>query len=351
MSTAVTFDTSALVSIAIPTFDRLDYLKEAVASALAQTYHNVEVLIGDDGPTGVIQAWCRGAVSRDARVRYQRNHKNLGLAGNWNALADSARGEFLVIIGDDDRLLPDFVGKLLAAIRPAAQVAFANHYLIDSRGARLGAESYQHTRLYHRDRLPAGEVANAAICVWRKSIPLSATLMHTRDIQRLRFKEDVNIPEIETFALLAQEGARFVFVPEYLSEYRTHAQSYTATGLTSEKLVKYMLPIPVSPEVEPYKREFMSALLVNAVSRCLQQGEREMARQFLANEYYPRPQWKKLFRHGRSAATTQATPDAGRSDVLYDALVSWAQGACARLPAPFDRRVYRLIQRAKAAVL
>src|SRR5918911_1825747 len=114
-----------LVSIAIPTFNRLDYLKEAVASALAQTYERVEVLIGDDGREEAIRAWGEEIARRDARVRYRRNPYNLGLAGNWNALADAARGEFLVIIGDDDRLLPEFVETLIDVIQStAAQVAF-----------------------------------------------------------------------------------------------------------------------------------------------------------------------------------------------------------------------------------
>ena len=115
---------AVLVTIAIPTFNRLDYLKEAVASALAQTYERIEVLIGDDGTTEAIREWCQSLASREARVRYQRNEKNLGLAGNWNALVDAARGRFLVIIGDDDRLLPDFVEKLVSIIQlSAAQVA------------------------------------------------------------------------------------------------------------------------------------------------------------------------------------------------------------------------------------
>jgi glycosyltransferase involved in cell wall biosynthesis len=102
-----------LVTIAIPTYDRLEYLKEAVASARAQTYCDIEVLIGDDGTSKAIKAWAESVTSIDSRVRYQRNERKLGLAGNWNTLADAARGEFIVIIGDDDRLLPNFVEKLV----------------------------------------------------------------------------------------------------------------------------------------------------------------------------------------------------------------------------------------------
>jgi glycosyltransferase involved in cell wall biosynthesis len=321
-----------LVTVAVPTVGRLDYLKEAVGSVLAQEYPRVEVLVGDDGGPAELRAWCEARAARDSRVRYQRNARRLGLAGNWNALADAARGEFITIIGDDDRLLPEFVGKLAGAARalpgrPAYEVAFANHYLIDGGGARLAAESVECTRRYGRDLLAAGEVADAARAVWRNSVPMSAALVRTAEVRRLRFKEDLNTPELELFARLAGEGARFVFVPEYLAEYRTHARSATAAGLLSERLAERLLEIEVAPHVEAYKREFMSGLLVNAVSRCLERGERARARRLMRSGYYP-------------------AADGGlrlRASVCV-------QGVCAALPAPLGRRAYRLARRLKTTL-
>jgi glycosyltransferase involved in cell wall biosynthesis len=312
---------SRLVTICVPTFDRLPYLKEAVASALAQTHDCFEVLIGDDGRSEAIREWGEKFAAHDSRVRYQRNPFNRGLAGNWNALADAARGEFLVIIGDDDRLLPNFVAKLVEIIGLHANVAFANHYLIDNEGVRLDAESKECTRRYARDHLTAGEVADAVACVWRNSVPMSAALLRTADVKRLRFKEDLNTPEIELFARLAQEGGRFVFTPEYLSEYRVHARSATSAGLRSEKLVEYLSAIPVSAEVEPHKREFMAGLLVDAVGRCLRLNEREQARQFLRHEYYPR----------------------------LPSLTYYVQEFCATLPGSLGSGAYHLVRRIKRA--
>jgi glycosyltransferase involved in cell wall biosynthesis len=286
-----------LVTIAIPTYSRLNYLKEAVASALAQTYPNIEVLIGQDpGKDGLdesIRSWSQTLVSQNSKVRYQWNSHNLGLAGNWNALADSAQGEYLVIIGDDDRLLPNFVETLVTAIEPNGNVAFSNHYIINSQGDRLETESAQFTKDYCRDRIPPGEVNHPELWVWQNAIPMSASLIRTKDVQRLRFKEDLNNPEIELFIRLAQSGGRFIFVPEYLSEYRIHEQTATVTGLRTEKLVAYLLPIPVNAEVEFYKRELLSQLMVNAVSRCLVQRQWRQAGEFLRSEYYPDSQRKR----------------------------------------------------------
>src|SRR5258706_15173636 len=128
MSASAKVATSPLVTVAVPTFSRFEYLKEAVASALSQTYENIEVLIGDDGTTDAIHEWGQSLAQRDPRVRYQRNEQNLGLAGNWNAVTDAARGEFLIIIGDDDRLLPAFVETLIGLVDPSGQVAFANQF-------------------------------------------------------------------------------------------------------------------------------------------------------------------------------------------------------------------------------
>jgi glycosyltransferase involved in cell wall biosynthesis len=85
-----------LVSIIIPTLDRPHYLREALASALAQTYRNIEVLIFDNGILNETLAVAQEAARGDARVRFQRNARNLGMSANFNALADAARGEFLI---------------------------------------------------------------------------------------------------------------------------------------------------------------------------------------------------------------------------------------------------------------
>ncbi len=316
-----------LVTIAIPTLDRLHYLKESVASSLAQTYPNVEVLIGDDGGTREIGGLCEAIADGEPRVRYQRNARRLGLAGNWNALADAARGEFISIIGDDDRLLPDFVSTLLEAAGQTFQVAFSNHYIINARGERLAAETKRCTRQYGRHLIPAGAVKNAGEVVWGNSVPMSAALLRTGDVRRLRFREELNTPEIELFVRLVEEGARFFFVPEYLSEYRSHAGSATSAGLRSERLAERLLEIPVAPDIEKYKRRFMAPLMANAVGRCLQQGERDSARRFLNSEYYPR----------------------GDSAALKDTARALVQGACAALPARVGCPLYRAALKLKAA--
>jgi glycosyltransferase involved in cell wall biosynthesis len=279
-----------LVSICIPTLSagRLPYLREAVASARAQTHHEIEILVRDDGTAEAIREFAENQERADRRVRYARNERRLGFGGNWNTLAQSARGEFLVIIGDDDRLLPPFVERLLAARGPDTAVMFSNHYVIDQYGERDAALTRALLHTFARDALPGGEVADAEVCVWRNSVPMSASLIRTADVKRLGIQPDLNTPEIELFARLAAEGKSFVFVPEYLAEYRVHPQSETSAGLAGERLVKYLEPIPVRAHVEPLKRRFLSSALISGVNKALKAGDVEEARALMQHRYYPR---------------------------------------------------------------
>jgi glycosyltransferase involved in cell wall biosynthesis len=315
--------TGPLVTIAIPTLRRLAYLAEAVESALGQTWPHLEVLVGDDGTTTEIPEWCHTRAARDPRLRYHRNARNLGYAGNLNAIAGRGTGEFIVLMGDDDRLLPRFVATLVAAATPATAVVFCNHHVIDADGRRLDEETARVTRQYHRAELAPGTVENPSVRAWQMAIFPSAAMVRRDDLMRLRLHEDLSSPDIEFFIRLATEGKRFEFVPEYLAEYRVHLQSVTAGGLWNDRLVSRLLPIQTTADVEPFKRELLEHLLINAVSRCLQQGDWRTARQFLGNDYYPRASRRLMYLTQQACATLP--PPVGAK--LYRAMASFKHAA------------------------
>lgn len=314
-----------LVSILIPTLNRPGYLREAIDSALAQSYGNLEVLVFDNGTMAETLAVAEDARRRDDRVRFKRNERNLGMSANFNALADAAQGKFAVAIGDDDRLLPDFLAQLVQRMEPKVRVVFSNQYLIDAGGKRLEERTKAHGRRYGRDKLPAGLIEQTDVAAWQLSIPMSASLLRTADLRRLRFREELNTPDVDFFIRLAQEKADFYFVPDYLMEYRVHSAAETAGGLWTEQLVECLSPYEVRPEVELYKRQFLAPMVVNAVSRCLQRGEMERARTLLRNKYYP----------------------TGTHLALSSSLGGLLQGFCAHLPPALGVPIYRAARRAR----
>lgn len=93
-------------TVAIPAFKRR-YLRECIDSVLAQTYNDFEVVIVNDAsPENLDEI----ILSYDnPKIRYYVNSKNSGVINvvdNWNICLDYANGDYLILMGDDDRLLP-----------------------------------------------------------------------------------------------------------------------------------------------------------------------------------------------------------------------------------------------------
>jgi GT2 family glycosyltransferase len=310
-----------LITIAIPTLRRLPYLQEAVAYALAQTYPHIEVLVSQDvdrnGLNSEIRAWCLAKAEAEPRFRYQACERNLGLAGNWNAVASAAQGKYMVITGDDDRLLPDFVKSLVEKMDETTHVIFSNHYIIDGEGNRNQEESDAATIRFHRSTMPRGLLHLPEKYVWRNAIPMLSALVLTEDVRRFRFSEELNTPEIELFLRIAQAGGSFYFLPEHLAEFRVHGQSATMSGLHIERLVKRLTPVAVSPEVAPFKQECLKTFVLDSVTQCLLSGNIQEAKLLLANPYYP-------------------------SDVSVRSLM---QKACLAMPEPLAKEFYTFMHK------
>lgn len=120
-----------LVSVIIPTYNRAALLKEAIDSALAQTYPNLEVVVADNASTDGTQAACAGYAG-DPRFRYFKNSSNLGMVGNWRkALLEHAAGDWFLLLSDDDLLLaPGYIAEAVRLIEefPKTVLVYANGY-------------------------------------------------------------------------------------------------------------------------------------------------------------------------------------------------------------------------------
>ncbi len=129
-----------LVTIAIPTYNRVATLGRAVESALAQTHENVDVLVGDDGSDDGSAELLAGLAARDERVRVVGRSRNIGMVANMDATLHGGRGEFVMLLADDDWLAPRCVEATLAELRahPAAAGALGRvAYMRD--GAEVAA--------------------------------------------------------------------------------------------------------------------------------------------------------------------------------------------------------------------
>lgn len=103
-----------MISLILPTFDRRATLPRALASVVAQTRADWELVVVDDGSTDGTAELFSGA--RDRRVRFFRTAENLGPAAARNRGLDEARGDFLGMLDSDDELVPSALETLLGAL-------------------------------------------------------------------------------------------------------------------------------------------------------------------------------------------------------------------------------------------
>ncbi|MDH3974408.1 MAG: glycosyltransferase [Deltaproteobacteria bacterium] len=129
------------ISIVIPTYNRAAYLKEAIESALAQDYENLEIIVSDNASTDETEAVAQGYKKND-RFKYYRNSANLGMVGNWRkAIFDYSTGDYFLILSDDDYLLDEsYISKAAALIDRENEmviVVAGSYILYEDTGERI----------------------------------------------------------------------------------------------------------------------------------------------------------------------------------------------------------------------
>ena len=106
------------VSVVIPCFKQAHFLGEAIESVLAQTHPALDIVVVDDGSPDDVAS----VAARYPQVRYFRQ-SNRGLAGARNRGLRECRGEYVLFLDSDDRILPDHLAISLEAFRHHPDVA------------------------------------------------------------------------------------------------------------------------------------------------------------------------------------------------------------------------------------
>lgn len=120
------------VSIVIPTYNRQEYLAEAVESCLSQTYSDLELLVVDDGSTDDTPELMEHYLQTDSRVRYFRK-ENGGPADAMNYGCERADGEVLMFAASDDIQLPNKVQDSIDALA-GYDFAYTGYYHANAQG-------------------------------------------------------------------------------------------------------------------------------------------------------------------------------------------------------------------------
>ena len=216
------------VSVCIPTYKGAATIGPAIASVLAQTMADFELLVIDDGSPDDTAAVVAGF--QDPRVRYLRNSHNLGPEGNWNRCLAEARGTYFKLLPHDDLLHPECLARQVSVLDAdiAQQVAlvFAAREVLGPDGQKLTVRGYPGGR---EGIVPAQRVMRT--CVRRGTNLVGepgAVLMRTCMAKAVGLFDATNPYVIDLdfwFRLLAHGDAYFCATP--LASFRVSAQSWS----------------------------------------------------------------------------------------------------------------------------
>lgn len=206
------------VTVLIAVYNGGEYLHEAVASVLEQTYDHFELLLVDDSSTdGAVEE-----LPRDRRIRVLRNGRNLGQIPSLNRGLREAAGVYVARLDHDDVCLPGRLERQVELLDSEPHVALAATWvdIVDNSG-----------RLWAKIRTEIDSYVNFATAVTTARLVLAhPSLMFRRDVvlglggfdERLGAAED---QELYRRLVLARHDARVV--PELLVLYRRHDAQMT----------------------------------------------------------------------------------------------------------------------------
>lgn len=112
-------------TFAIPTFKRVETLRETLESVFNQDIAEpYEIIVSDNNPERDDETEKLMAQYADLpNLTYVKNAENLGMAGNWNRIALLSRGEYMVLLHDDDCIAPFFLSSASEILKKCSDAA------------------------------------------------------------------------------------------------------------------------------------------------------------------------------------------------------------------------------------
>ncbi|MFG2818805.1 glycosyltransferase family 2 protein [Kitasatospora sp. NPDC048365] len=240
------------LDILLPYYGDVALMQAAVRSVLAQTDGDWRLTVVDDGKEPGVPEWF--AELGDPRVRYFRNEQNLGVTGNYRKCLGLAEHEYLVFMGTDDIMLPNYIANVrasmaaypgVAMIQPGVEVIGSDgnpsSSLVDESKRRLYAPK-------QRGRFLMGGEELATSLLKGNWLYFPSICWRTEVVKNTGFRDDVEI--IQDLALvidLLQAGEQMAIDDVRCFQYRRHAVSVSATsafsGARFEEARRYFLDV------------------------------------------------------------------------------------------------------------
>lgn len=226
------------ISIIIPVYNSTLYLKQCVESILAQTYHNLEILLVDDGSTDDSPKICDEYATKDSRI-ITIHKQNGGTSDARNVGLEKASGDYITFMDNDDywsnpEALNDIV-KIIDETQPDV-VMHTNMVYWQDKEKTVNPPSFDRRLVSGKKREDAvGNLIKSGmltVTVWTKLVKTSLIREHD-----LYFKKGIRNEDTDWIARMLIYAERFEWYDKPFYMYRKGHE----TAQTSQKMKYYMV--------------------------------------------------------------------------------------------------------------
>ena len=225
-------DNLPLVSILIPTYNQRgkNHLKQALESAINQTYQNIEIIIGDDSTNSEVEEFIKPYLEKYKNMIYYKNKKDridYGV-GNVISLFERCNGEYVNYLFHDDIFYKDKIDRMMKYFRTRQDISLVTSYrqLIDENN-KLLPDNEATKKLFAQDTLVSGSY----LCLYcleniTNYIGEPTTVLFKKSLLKDKlgsFNKNtyMNLQDLSTwFSLLVNYNA--VYIADALSCFRQH---------------------------------------------------------------------------------------------------------------------------------
>lgn len=225
----------------LPYYGDVALMQDAVRSVLAQDGDDWRLTVVDDGREPGVPEWFDALA--DPRVRYLRNPRNLGVTGNFNRCVELAAYDYLVLMGCDDLMHPDYLNVVRAAAdrEPTAAMIQPGVQVIGTDGSPYDTLVDRTKRTLYAPKRPGrallGGEELACSLLRGNWLYFPSICWRTEAVKRFGFRADLGV--IQDLALvidLLVAGETLATTPEVCFSYRRHAASASsATAWTGHR--------------------------------------------------------------------------------------------------------------------
>lgn len=266
-----------LISVIVPVYKVEQYLTRCLDSVREQTYHNLEIILVDDGSPDKCGLICDDYAKQDARIRVIHK-QNAGLGMARNSGLEVATGKYVIFVDSDDWMELDMVETLVrAAQQHSAEMVICGHRVVPQNGVPRERPVCKDTERY--------EGAEQILHKILAPIIGPKWINGTEDVQEMCVWTN-----LYSMDLIREYNLRFVNEREYLSEDYFFNISYITKAQTIVRVPELLYcyrynETSLSNTFRPNRVKLMNNLIGSAMELLRTEGIYDMMSERLKRTY------------------------------------------------------------------